>query len=108
MSIEIIKIIRDTEEKAENIKKEAVSQAKQIIADANLQAQQIISEARELSESESSGLLKLAESEGQLLYDGIMDEALKECESVLKNADENMDSAVTIILERIVKTSGDS
>ncbi len=108
MSIEIIKAIRDAEEKAEVSKKEAVSRAKQVVADANAQAQQIIDEAREKSRLEGLVFLKNAESEGQLLYDNIIDRAAKECEGILKKADENMDYAASIILERIVKTSGDS
>ncbi len=108
MSIEIIKVIKEAEEKAEHIKKEAAQQAKQIITDANTEAQQIIEEAREYSESKSTEILRAAEAEGQLLYDGIINDASKECESILKKADKNMDDAASIILERIVKASGNS
>lgn len=108
MSIEIIKVIKEAEEKAEFIKKEAVQQAKQIITDANAEAIRILDEAKEFSESKSIEDLKTAESEGQLLYDGIINDASKECESILKKADKNMDDAASIILERIVKTSGNS
>lgn len=108
MSIEIIKVIKETEEKAELIKKEAVQQSKQIIVDANAEAIGILDEAREFSEAKSMEVLKAAESEGQLLYDGIINDASKECENILKKADENMDDAASIILERIVKTSGNS
>lgn len=108
MSIEIIKVIKETEEKAELIKKEAVQQSKQIIVDSNAEANQILDEAREFSELKSAEVLKTAESEGQLLYDGIINEASRECEIILKKAEENMDDAASIILERIVKTSGNS
>lgn len=108
MSIEIIKVIREAEEKAEVIKKEATLQAKQIIANANVQALQIIDEAKESSETANSEVLKNAESEGQLLYDDIITKAAEECENILKKADKNMDDAASIILERIVKTSGNS
>lgn len=108
MSIEIIKVIKAAEENAEIIKKEAVQQAKQIITNANVQASQIIDEARELSDSKGNQILKIAESEGQILYDGIINKAAKECENILKKADENMDEAASIILERIVKASGNS
>lgn len=108
MSIEIIKVIKEAEEKAEVIKKEAVQQSKQIIANANAKAINISDEAREFSESKCTEILKAAESEGQLLYDGIINNATKECESILKNADKNMDDAASIILERIVKASGNS
>lgn len=108
VSIEIIKVIKETEEKAEIVKKEAVKQSKQVITDANAQAQLIIDEAHKLADSKSSEVLKVAESEGQLLYDSIINNAAKECENILKKADENMDDAASIILERIVKSSGNS
>ncbi len=108
MSIEIIKVIKETEEKAELIKKEASQKSKQIIADANTEAIRILDEAREFSESKSAEVLKAAESDAQLLYDGIINDASKECEIILNKADANMDDAASIILERIVKTSGNS
>jgi hypothetical protein len=52
--------------------------------------------------------LKIAESEGQLLYDDIIKKAAVECENILRKADNNMDDAASIILERIVKASGNS
>lgn len=108
VSIEIIKVIKEAEEKADIIKKEATQQAKQIITNANVQALKILDEAGENAESKSSEVLKVAESEGQLLYDGIINDAAKECENILKNAEANMDNAASIILERIVKASGNS
>lgn len=108
MSIEIIKVIKEAEDKAELIKKEALQQAKQIIANANAEAIKILDEARESSETRSTEVLKTAEADAQLLYDGIINDASKECENILKKADENMDDAASIILERIVKTSGNS
>lgn len=108
MSIEIIKAIRETEEKAESIKKQAAQQSKQIIADANVQAVGILDEARNFADSESSKLLKAAEEEGQKLYDDIVNNAAKECKNILINADEQMDKAASIILERMMKPSGNS
>lgn len=108
MSIEIIKVIKEAEERAEVIKKEALQQSKQIIANANAEAIHILDEARELSQSKSAEILKIAESEGQLMYDGIINDAEKECEGILKKADNNMDDAASIILERIVKASVNS
>jgi len=108
VSIEIIKVIKEAEENADVIKKEAALQAKQIITNANVQALKILDEARENAEFKSSEVLKAAESEGQLLYDGIISDASKECENILKNAEANMDNAASIILERIVKASGNS
>lgn len=108
VSIEIIKVIKEAEEKAETIKKDAAQQAKQIITNTNAQAQEIIDKAHESAEASSSNVIKEAEAEGQKLYDEIIKKASIECESILQNASSNLDDAATIILERIVKASGNS
>lgn len=108
MSIEIIKVIKEAEEKAETIKKDAAQQAKQIITNSNAQAQDIIEKAHETAESSSSNILSGAEAEGQKLYDEIINKTTIECESILQNAKNSFNDAATIILERIVKDSGNS
>lgn len=108
MSIEVIKVIKEAEEKAEAIKKDAASQARLVITNANAQAQDILDEARKTAEFNRSEVLSKAESEGQLLYDGIINDAAKESDIILTNASTNMDNAALIILERIVKTSDNS
>lgn len=108
MSIEVIKVIKEAEEKAESIKRDAAVQAKLIITNANAQAQSILEEAKKAAESNTVDVLSKAESEGQLLYDSIINDAARECEAIFKSANDNMNSAASIILERIVKTSGNS
>lgn len=108
MSIEIIKVIKEAEDKADALKKEANQQAKQVITNANTQALKILEEARLVAESKSFETIKIAESESQLLYDNIINNATTECNNTLKTAEKNMDVAATIILERIVKASGNS
>ena len=108
VSIEVIKVIKEAEEKAEAIKKDAAVQAKLVITNANSQAQSILEEAKKTAESHRSEVLSKAESEGQLLYDGIINDAAKKCDAILTKANDNMNNAASIILERIVKTSGNS
>ncbi len=108
VSIEVIKVIKEAEEKAEKIKKEATVQAKLIITNANAEAEGILDEARKVAESNRAEVLSKAESEGQLLYDGIINGAAKECDITLNKANDNMNNAASIILERIVKTSDNS
>jgi vacuolar-type H+-ATPase subunit H len=67
-----------------------------------------LDEARKTAEFHRSEVLSKAESEGQLLYDGIINDAAKESDIILTNASTNMDNAALIILERIVKTSDNS
>ena len=65
-------------------------------------------EAKKTAESHRTDVLSKAESEGQLLYDGIINDAAKECDIISNTANDNMNSAASIILERIVKTSDNS
>ena len=108
MSIEVIKVIKEAEEKAEAIKKDAAVQAKSVITNANALAQSILDDAKKSAESHRAEVLNKAESEGQLLYDGIINDAAKECDILCQKANDNMNNAASIILERIVKTSDNS
>lgn len=108
MSIEILKLIKEAEDKAESTKKEAVQQSKQIAANANVEASRILDEAKAKAESNKLDIIKGAESEAQLIYDKIIKEAEIKCKDILKNTEANMNDAVSIILERIVKTNGNS
>lgn len=108
MSIEVIKVIKEAEEKAEAIKKDAAVQSKLVITNANALAQSILDDAKKSAESHRAEVLNKAESEGQLLYDGIINDAAKECDILCQKANDNMNDAASIILERIVKTSGNN
>lgn len=108
MSIEVIKAVGEAEKKAENIKKEASIQAKSIITDANAEAQNILEKAKKTAASNRESVISKAESDGQILYENIINDASKECDEISKLANDNMSNVASIILERIVKTSGNS
>lgn len=108
MSIEVIKVIKEAEEKAEAIKRDAAVQAKSVITNTNALAQSILEDAKKTAQSHRAEVLSKAESEGQLLYDGIINDAAKECDILCQKANDNMNNAASIILERIVKTSDNS
>nr|WP_312576511.1 hypothetical protein [Sedimentibacter sp.] len=108
MSIEVLKLIKEAEEQAELIKKEAAQHVKQIATNANAETSRILDEASAKAESSKLDVIKVAESEAQLIYDQIINEAETKCKDILQSAESNMDKAVSIILERIVKTNGNS
>jgi len=108
VSIEVLKIIKQAEDRAELIKKEAAQKAKQIVVNSNAEASRILDEASAKAESNKSDVIKNTELEAQILYDQIIDKAEVKCKDILINAESNMDNAVSIILERIVKINGDS
>jgi V/A-type H+/Na+-transporting ATPase subunit G/H len=108
VSIEILKLIKEAEDKAELIKKEAAQQSKQITTNANVETSRILEEAVAKAESNRLDVIKNAESEAQLIYEQIIKKAEIKCNDIIKSAESNMDKAVSIILERIVKTNGNS
>jgi vacuolar-type H+-ATPase subunit H len=57
VSIEVIKVIKEAEEKAESIKRDAAVQAKLVITNANSQAQSILDEAKKTAESNRADVL---------------------------------------------------
>lgn len=108
MAIELIKAIKEAEDKAESIRRDAAQQSKQMISNANAKAAAILDDARKKADLETAKTLKKAEDEAQNEYDRIIGNAEKDCGEVLKKADSNMNAATSIILERIVKSSGNS
>lgn len=108
MSIEVIKVIKDTESAAESIKKDAYLQSKQIILDANSTATKIVEEAINQGAINRKNAIQLAESESQILYEKIIEEATNNCNIVKEKANRKINEAADIILERIVKSNGNS
>lgn len=104
----MIKVIREAEERAESIKKESQLKAKQIISNANSEALNILDETRKRAEADRLDVLEKVQAEGQVLYEAIINEAKIKCDNILSQADKNMDEASSIILERIVKSDGNS
>ena len=108
MSIEVIKVIKDTENAAESIKKDAYLQSKQIIMDANSNATKIVEDAINQVAINRKNVFKVTESESQILYEKIIEEATNNCTIVKEKASRKINEAADIILERIVKSNGNS
>lgn len=108
LSIEVIKVIKDTENAAESIKKDAYLQSKQIIMDANSNATKIVEDAINQVAINRKNVFKVTESESQILYEKIIEEATNNCTIVKEKASRKINEAADIILERIVKSNGNS
>nr|WP_315020647.1 hypothetical protein [uncultured Aminipila sp.] len=108
MSLEQIKIIKDTEESADKIRRESVEESKHLLQRANQKAGEIIQAAKNKGELSYKEVISEAETEAQLTYNQIISDAEKQCETILSTAVEKLDEAVSVIVGRIVKTSGNS
>ncbi len=103
MAIEQIRQIRDAEEEAEQIRKRSSTEAKQMIVDAEQKAAQLLEQARRQGEEKYKQILQEAQAEARTAYDDIIGKAKQESVHVTAAAEKNFDSAVSIIVGKVVK-----
>lgn len=108
MAIEAIKEIKKVEMQADEMIKKAHEQSKKIISDATIQADErynsIIEEARNVAR----GIISNAEDAGRKEAEVILSEGEEQCAEVSNLTGSKIDSAVNLVIERIVKTNGNS
>lgn len=107
-SIELMKVISETEEQADKIRKDGVQSAKQVVNDANRKASFIISDAEEQADAEYRSAIRKAEKEAEEMYNGILDKTSEKCKVILAEADEKIAAGAKVVLERIVKSNVNS
>lgn len=103
MAIEQIKLIKEAEAKAEEIRKASAAECKQMLADAERDAAKQVEQARMEAEDTYREILAKAEAEAQIGFNVIIDKAEAECDALSLRAEKNLDSAVSMIVGRIVK-----
>lgn len=108
MALEQIRLIRDCERECAEKKKAAISNARHIIASANKEASQIITEAQKKAVKSGEKLLADARSTGEKEYSVLIDQAKNESQNMISSAQKNIDTAIDIILKRIVSSYGNS
>ena len=103
LSIDAIRSIKEAEEKAEQMIRQASAEARQIIADAEKQSVKLVEQAVEEAEAKARDILAEAEKEAEVeieqLKKGIMQENL----IIKEQASKKIKNAVDIIIGRIVK-----
>ena len=103
MSIEYVKQIRVQEKEADQIRRHAVAEAKRIIEEAKVTAKDTINETRRKETELYHELIIKAETEALLEYEKIIHNAKWECDMLRKNAEENLDQAVSVITEKVTE-----
>ncbi|WP_300350276.1 V-type ATP synthase subunit H [Clostridium sp.] len=108
MAIEAIKEIRKVEMQADEMIKESHEQSKKIISDATIEGDkrynEIITEAKNVAKE----IMNNAEDAGKKEAEIILSEGKGKCAEVSNLTGDKINDAVNLIIERIVKTNGNS
>lgn len=102
---EELNVIRQAEEDAEKIKKDARTEARKMVDKANTEAGGLINRAEEEAKDCFEGLVKEGQETAQKAYEQAICEAEKSCQKMAEEAGRNQDRIVKFISERIVKSS---
>jgi len=102
MSIEAINVVATAEKSAEKLCAGALGEARGIVADAEAADRDALQKAIKSAESQVQALCREAEDQGKEVAAKTAGKAREECLALEKKAEEKMDKAVTIIMERTV------
>lgn len=108
MLVDMIKNIRAAEENAEDARKKSLAESRKIVQEAELKAAQAFQQSVAAAEAEGRELVAAAEKEGQVLVAPIQQRAAQEIEAIVGAARGKQEAAITMVMERIVKTYGHS
>ncbi|PIU63653.1 MAG: hypothetical protein COS84_09445 [Armatimonadetes bacterium CG07_land_8_20_14_0_80_40_9] len=104
LSVNVIKKIKEVEEKAENLRGEVKIKAQAIVDDAKKKTKEIINKAKEEGRVEKQSIIDKAKEEGERKAQLIKRENENEREELRKKGLSNLDKAVSFIVERLLKT----
>ncbi|WP_346964297.1 hypothetical protein, partial [Clostridium perfringens] len=108
LAIEAIKEIKKVELQADEMIKKAHEQSKKIISDATIEADERYNSIIEEAKNVARGIVSNAEEAGRKEAEVILSEGEKQCAEVSSLKGSKIDSAVNLVIERIVKTNGNS
>ncbi|MEW5919468.1 MAG: hypothetical protein AB1796_00660 [Bacillota bacterium] len=108
MLAEVIKGIRETEGKAEEIRRSAQAESRRIIQDAEQQAAELVRKGLAEGEAKRREILAAAEQEAQQAVIPIQQRAAADVQQLQAGARARQEAAIKMVMERIVKTDGHS
>lgn len=106
MFTEELQTIRQAEERADTIRKDAKAEAARLMKDANTKAGKIADEAEINAKTRYEAFLADGQQTAQAEYENAIADAKKLCAKMAAEAGERQDRIVKFIAERIVKSSG--
>lgn len=105
-SMEVLKDIRQVEEQAEDIKRQAAEKARTIIRQGEYEADGFIDHVLQEAAGEEQKIMKAAEEEARIEIEALNTKNQEECSQIKAMAERNLPKAVTFVLGRIVKNYG--
>ena len=106
MFVEELSKIKECEDKAEKIRKDAKAKSVKSIEAAKAEAEKIIEEAESKSADIHEGGIALGEEESEKDYNASIERTRKQALQLSEKAKPNMEKAVTLITERMTMEIG--
>lgn len=108
MSLDAINAIRETEEQAEQIRKDAAQKARDMVQQAAAETDIRNENAIRQAQADGEALLENARRQALEEISRMNDENEKVCRLITSQAEERLNEAAAFILGRVVKTYGHS
>lgn len=102
-----LKLIREAEEKADQMRRDAKLSAKTKVHDTNLAANKRVEEAFAIEKQQCQEIIAEGQAIAQKLYDDILEQAESTCIELEAQAEKQQMEAIKFITERIVGSSVD-
>jgi vacuolar-type H+-ATPase subunit H len=103
VAIEQIKMIKEIEDQADQVRRKAQGDGKQMVLDAEKEAARLVEQARKDADTAYKSALTKAEAEADAVYAEILEKAKSVCDVISEAAEKNQEAAVTKIIGRVVK-----
>ncbi|MDD2482582.1 MAG: ATPase [Lutispora sp.] len=108
MAKDAIETVKDAEEKAKTLLQDAILTSKNSKQEAETLAEQEYKKILANAKNEAEEIKRLAVQEGESIAKPIIERGIESAKALNDLKDEKLDSAVNIIIERIVNANGNS
>lgn len=105
MFVEELRLVRKSENDAEQLKADAKVRVKKITEKAESEAEKFLEEAEKLGKKEYDAMIDEGVKEAESQYSGHLEGIKKDCQKMMEAARANEEAAVSFIAERIVSNS---
>ncbi|MGL4655590.1 MAG: ATPase [Sarcina sp.] len=108
MAIEVISEIQKAEQYAKETLVQANKDSKDITSKATLQAEEIYKQILDAAKKEANGFMQASISEGNYEAEKLFAKGKEDCKNIIAPAQDKVDEAVKLVIERIVNIHGNS
>ena len=104
MSMEAIKQVAQSEEKAREIRSAAQAQAQTLVDQATKDGQAALAQARQGAQAKAREFLAQVENQGEEISRTVLSSFETDCEALKAKAEERLDKAAELIVGRVVRS----